>query len=307
MHFRHARHTSDLGPMISFYTEVVGLELLGNFENHDGYDGVFLGFPNQNWELEFTVSSENPGHIPDEDDALVFYFPTEAQIHSVLKEAVNRGIHPVKNKNPYWNVHAQTIPDPDGFNVILALRSPKLTSEQKLTQLVISLGISDWNALVVHVRDLPYGRNENRRDFGLVLSEQKGSCSSKHALLKAIADENQIDVKLIVGIYEMDKSNTPGIGNVLPENHLEAIPEAHCYLKMNGKRFDFTNPHSDISKIENHILTEVDISPEQVADFKVEFHKDFIRKWLRDQNIDLTFDDIWNIREQCIFNLSANT
>ncbi|RZJ64321.1 MAG: hypothetical protein EOO50_16015 [Flavobacterium sp.] len=166
--------------------------------------------------------------------------------------------------------------------------------------------MSDWNSLVNHVRNLPYGRNENRHDFTLVLSEGKGSCSSKHALLKSIADENHIDVKLCIGIYEMTKSNTPGIANVLLENHIDFIPEAHCYLRSNNRRLDFTNPHSDISTIESVLLTEIEITPEQVADFKVEFHKDFIRNWLSETNIRSTFDEIWEIRERCIANLSNN-
>ncbi|RYZ82044.1 MAG: hypothetical protein EOP06_22350 [Proteobacteria bacterium] len=65
MQFRHARHTTDLGPLIAFYKRVIGLKILGRFENHDGYDGVFLGFENQDWELEFTVSGEKPGHSAD--------------------------------------------------------------------------------------------------------------------------------------------------------------------------------------------------------------------------------------------------
>ena len=42
-----------------------------------------------------------------------------------------------------------------------------------------------FEELIVKVKNLPYGRNANRYDFSLVLSENKGTCSSKHAFLKS--------------------------------------------------------------------------------------------------------------------------
>jgi hypothetical protein len=68
----------------------------------------------------------------------------------------------------------------------------KLTSKDKLSELAKRNGIKTWNELTKFIKNLPYGRNKNRTDFGLVLSEQKGTCSSKHALLKSIADLNNV-------------------------------------------------------------------------------------------------------------------
>ena len=42
MTFRFARHTNDLEQIKSFYIAILGFELLGTFENHNGYDGVFI-------------------------------------------------------------------------------------------------------------------------------------------------------------------------------------------------------------------------------------------------------------------------
>jgi len=290
--------------MLGFYTEVIGLRLLGKFENHSGYDGIFLGSDDGNWELEFTVSDEKPGHIADEDDTLVFYVDTRAQIDAVLKRAVRRGIVPVKAKNPYWNLNGLSLPDPDGFLVTLGIRSPQLKSDGLITTMARQYGINNWNALVEHVRSLPYGRNSDRSDFTLVLSEAKGSCSSKHTLLKLAADENHIDVRLFLGIYKMSAQNTKGIGNALDDSGLKYIPEAHCYLMIGKERFDFTNPHADITLIEPDILQEFEISPAQVVDFKVRTHQEFIRQWIKSENNNLSFDEIWAFRERCISRLS---
>ena len=41
MKFRYARHTNNLDTLIDFYQNVIGLEKLGGFKDHNGYDGVF--------------------------------------------------------------------------------------------------------------------------------------------------------------------------------------------------------------------------------------------------------------------------
>ena len=181
----------------------------------------------------------------------------------------------------------------------------RLTSKDKLTELAKSKGIETWNELTEFIKNLPYGRNINRTDFGLVLSEQKGTCSSKHALLKSIADLNSVpNIELIIGIYRMTESNTPKIGMELTENSIEFIPEAHCYLKINGKRTDLTNGLSEFKTIEKDIIEEILIKPFQVGKFKVDYHKMFIENWLKESNSKLGFDQIWRVREKCIENLT---
>ncbi len=180
-----------------------------------------------------------------------------------------------------------------------------LKSKDKLTNLAKSIGIESWNQLTEYVKNLPYGRNENRTDFGIVLSEKKGTCSSKHALLKNIADLNNVpNIDLVIGIYRMNELNTPKIGTELTNNSIEFIPEAHCYLKINGKRTDFTTKKSEFKKIEKDIIQEKEIEPKQVAKFKVEYHKEFIKNWLKETNSEFEFEQMWRIREKCIANLA---
>ena len=72
MKFRIARHTTNLESIIAFYCGILDLEILGEFHNHDRYDGVLIGNRDSDWHLEFTVSDEQPDHSPDVDDLLVF-------------------------------------------------------------------------------------------------------------------------------------------------------------------------------------------------------------------------------------------
>lgn len=181
----------------------------------------------------------------------------------------------------------------------------KLHAKDQLTSLIKDKGITTWNELTLHIQYLPYGRNANRTDFSLVLIEEKGSCSSKHAFLKHVADLNNLpDIKLILGMYKMNSMNTPKIGNVLIENKIDYIPEAHCYLSVEGERVDLTSRNSDFKKIKDAILLEQEIEASQVAEFKVDFHKTFIKNWIETDNIPFAFDKIWKVREACINNLS---
>jgi hypothetical protein len=158
----------------------------------------------------------------------------------------------------------------------------------------------NWQETLNFVKQIPYGRNSNREDFSLVISENKGTCSSKHAYLKDFANINNIpNVQLIIGTYKMKESNT-NIGTILSDNNLEYIPEAHCYLKIDGKTIDVSSQESDFDKIKVDLLVEIEIEPYQVADFKI----NYIKKWLNETNSKFTFDEIWKIREKCIEQLS---
>jgi len=164
----------------------------------------------------------------------------------------------------------------------------------------------DFNELIEKIRMIPYGRNSNHFDFSLILTENKGTCSSKHAYLKDFANKNNIkNVKLIIGIYKMNERNT-AIGKLLSDNNLDYIPEAHCYLKIDSIPIDVTSRKSFYHSIKDAILEEIEIMPIQVADFKVEYHQNYLKNWIEATNQTKTFEEIWAIREQCIAFLSLD-
>ncbi len=182
----------------------------------------------------------------------------------------------------------------------------KLRSNDHLTLQLKQSQIKSWQDITTKVKALPYGRNTNRKDVTLVWKEQKGTCSSKHAFLKHVADLNHLpNIELILGMYRMNSSNTPKIGNVLSKYELDHIPEAHCYLKIKDERFDYTSITSDFNTIKNDILLEKIITPQQVARFKVDFHSIYLKDWIKQNCIPYSFERIWKIREQCIANLSG--
>lgn len=121
MKLRVARHTTNLQPIIGFYCGLLGLELLGRFEDHNGYDGVFIGMKNAGWHLEFTTSALAPQHAPDEDDLLVFYQPSGTAYEALKHKLETNNCIAVSAKNPYWNENGYTYLDPDGYRVVIAI------------------------------------------------------------------------------------------------------------------------------------------------------------------------------------------
>lgn len=124
MTFRFARHTNNLEQIKSFYIDVLGLKLLGGFENHNGYNGIFIGKSDENWHLEFTQSDTETNHIFDDDDILVFY-PNNKVEFEVIKEKLKlNNIKFIKAKNPYWNDLKVSggimFLDPDGFRIVIS-------------------------------------------------------------------------------------------------------------------------------------------------------------------------------------------
>lgn len=125
MKFRYARHTYNLNAITAFYTNVLGLERLGGFENHSNYNGVFIGLPNLNWHLEFTESNEKADHNPDEDDLIVFYVKSKEKFDEIREKANQFKVPIVQSKNPYWQTHGIELRDPDNFGIILTIENNK--------------------------------------------------------------------------------------------------------------------------------------------------------------------------------------
>ncbi|MDP5001875.1 MAG: VOC family protein [Flavobacterium sp.] len=120
MTFRFARHTNDLEQIKSFYIDILGFELLGDFENHNDYDGIFIGKSNENWHLEFTKSEEVVHFDFNEDDILVFYPNNKIEFDFIMNKIQSKKIEFVEAKNPYWNENGKMILDPDGYRIIIS-------------------------------------------------------------------------------------------------------------------------------------------------------------------------------------------
>lgn len=164
--------------------------------------------------------------------------------------------------------------------------------------------ITTFQELISFVKKLPYGRNSSRSDFSLVFKELKGTCSSKHGLLQEIVEINAVqEIELMVGIFLMNKDFHPNVKAVLEKYQLDDIPEAHSFLRFQGKRFDFTSSKSELSKFEPFLVREQRCESHQLIDWKPMIHKNYIEAWLKRKKLNYSSEKIWEIREECILSL----
>lgn len=149
------------------------------------------------------------------------------------------------------------------------------------------------------LRNLRYGRNTDRSDFSLIFEEERGTCSTKHALFKAIALENRWDnVRLCMGFFMMSALNTPKLSTVFASQPIMAIPEAHSYLRIKGIYTDLTGIDSHI--VESDLTDEAEIEPYDIGLLKESIHKGFISRWAEEQGLRISDSELWKIREECI-------
>lgn len=181
-----------------------------------------------------------------------------------------------------------------------------IESPGPISELFLKNGVNTFTQALDFVRHLKYERNSDKDDLRTVLSELRGTCGSKHAVLKTLADENGHDeIQLILGIIKMDADFAKGISDILEQYGLQYIPEAHNYLKHDETRIDITFPDSNSDKLVGLILEEIPIEANQISNFKVTFHKAFLDDWTRSNpDINYTSEEIWKIREECIRALS---
>lgn len=117
---RVARPTDHLDAIATMYAEGLGLEVIGHFDDHDGFDGVMLGASGGPYHLEFTSRTGHvAGRAPTEDNLLVFYIPDVETWQRACARMEAAGFAPVDAFNPYWDRHGRTFEDLDGYRVVL--------------------------------------------------------------------------------------------------------------------------------------------------------------------------------------------
>lgn len=181
----------------------------------------------------------------------------------------------------------------------------KITANSPLSESFLDKGLSDFKSACDWVKQLPYKRNKYKTDPLVLFNDGGGTCSSKHASLKSLAMEHERDdVKLKMCLFKMSGVYAPKIFPTLIFYNLEYVPEAHNYLEINNTIIDCTHTRSNPNDFKHLIMEEVDILPHQITDFKVDYHRKFLQKWLKEHpEISFNLEQLWRIREECIYRL----
>jgi catechol 2,3-dioxygenase-like lactoylglutathione lyase family enzyme len=119
-HLRIARPVTDLSRTEPMYRAGLGLERIGHFEGHDGFDGVMLGEPGGSYHLEFTYCRAHPVEpTPTPEDLLVLYVPERSDWLRRCEAMVAAGFQSVASLNPYWDKQGRTFEDHDGYRIVV--------------------------------------------------------------------------------------------------------------------------------------------------------------------------------------------
>lgn len=166
-------------------------------------------------------------------------------------------------------------------------------------------GISEFKHACEWVQQLPYHRNSTKEDHLIVLKEMQGTCSSKHELIKRLAEENELlGCSLVLCMFKMSGLNTPKIGDVLSHYGLDYIPEAHTYILLDDEILDLTFPEKPPLDYLKEVIFTKKISADQIKHFKSSTHRSYLRQWVDQESLPYSLKEIWEIREECIQRLS---
>ena len=121
---RIARASNNIRNISEMYLHGLGLQVLGKFENHSGYDGVILGSPKFPYHFEFTF--EHGHQAPrsnSHENIIVFYISDFEEWKKRCEEMLAAGFSVVPSKNPYWDIEGRTFEDIDGYRIVITNRS----------------------------------------------------------------------------------------------------------------------------------------------------------------------------------------
>ena len=102
------------------YCRGLDLRVVGSFEDHDGFDGVMLGFAGAGYHLELTRCRHHPVvPTPTAEDLVVLYIPAADEFRSTCARMLAAGFKETRAFNPYWEIRGRTFEDSDGYRVVL--------------------------------------------------------------------------------------------------------------------------------------------------------------------------------------------
>jgi catechol 2,3-dioxygenase-like lactoylglutathione lyase family enzyme len=120
---RVARPCSNLGHARRFYCNGLGLEVLAEFADHAGFDGLIVGERGAAWHLELVREHGAAVARPSAEDLIVLYEPEPARYTQRLARLQAAGFVPVPAHNPYWDANGTTFEGPDGYRATIVRRA----------------------------------------------------------------------------------------------------------------------------------------------------------------------------------------
>jgi hypothetical protein len=122
----------------------------------------------------------------------------------------------------------------------------------------LKLGIERFIDACRYVHALPYGYNSDRDDLMILFKENRGTCTTKHAVIATLAEELDLPITKHIGIYAMTEEIVTGTNEILAKYSLPYVPMIHCFLVYNSFKVDLTegNNNGKNRSIEDFLFTQ---------------------------------------------------
>ena len=120
-----------------------------------------------------------------------------------------------------------------------------LSSAGTISSQFLSLGINSFIDACRYVHELPYGYNSDRDDLMILFKENKGTCTTKHAVISTLAIELSLPVEKHVGIYAMTEDIITGSYEIQKKYNLPYVPMIHCFLVYGQYKVDLSEGNNN--------------------------------------------------------------
>jgi hypothetical protein len=132
-----------------------------------------------------------------------------------------------------------------------------------------------------YVCECDTGPGQAPDDLHALLTGHTGTIGAKQALLAALAKEaGRDDVELVVACCEMELPEMAPLRGGPIVNRPRTLPLAVCWLRHRGRRLQMVEPrHASLHTA--NLVTDVTVSPEQLASERTRLYKTFAADWCR--------------------------
>jgi hypothetical protein len=110
----------------------------------------------------------------------------------------------------------------------------------EISRKFLDLGINSFKQACEYVHKVEYGYNSNYDDKLIFFKENKGTCTSKHAIIAGLAEELNIPINKHVCVYKFTEEISTGAKKILKKYNIPYVPMVHCFLMYNDYHFDLT-------------------------------------------------------------------
>ncbi|TFF89849.1 MAG: hypothetical protein EU548_06025 [Promethearchaeota archaeon] len=132
-----------------------------------------------------------------------------------------------------------------------------ITPQGQISKKFLELGITSFKEACLYVHEIDYGYNSTYDNDMILFKENKGTCTTKHAIIAGLAEELDVPIRKHVGVYKFTEEITTGAKAILEKYEIPYVPMVHCFLVYRNYRVDLTEGNDNGKKTSINNFIEV--------------------------------------------------